>query len=490
MTYTVQEEVLENSYESEITGDSTTGFIVTNSRTPETIEVSASKTWDDANNQDGKRPSNITLRLLADGVEVASKELSQAENWKWTFTNLPKYKLGGQKINYVVTEDAMEDYSCQVSSYDFTNTHIPEKTFLQVTKAWNDGDNQDGLRPQSVTIKLLADGQDTGRTLELNGDNLWTGTFTEIDVYKPGAVGQKVTYTVEEEAIGNGYETVITGDQVKGYVVTNSRIPETIALSGSKTWDDQNNKDRIRPKYITIRLYADGEETQSKEISQADGWKWTFKDLPKYKDGKEITYTIGEDSIPGYTSKIDGFNITNTHKPKDPVKPKDPEETEPRLPEETEPKKPEETEVKTDTQPKPEEKREIKVTKVWDDKDNKAGHRPKEVFVKLYADDKNTGQFLVLKAENNWKGTFKDLDKTKEGKEITYTIEEKPVAKYTNKVTGTMDKGFTITNTYSPSIKGIPKTGDDFNGLKWALVGLASLGALVYTRKKNPRNKE
>ena len=38
-------------------------------------------------------------------------------------------------------------------------------------------------------------------------------------------------------------------------------------------------------------------------------------DLPKYKNEKEIVYTITEDAVAGYTTKIDGYNITNHKEP-------------------------------------------------------------------------------------------------------------------------------------------------------------------------------
>ena len=48
----------------------------TNSHTPEKTEVAGEKTWDDANDQDGKRPESITVNLLADGKKVAEKKVT------------------------------------------------------------------------------------------------------------------------------------------------------------------------------------------------------------------------------------------------------------------------------------------------------------------------------------------------------------------------------------------------------------------------------
>ncbi|MDD6920098.1 MAG: Cna B-type domain-containing protein, partial [Eubacteriales bacterium] len=99
-----------------------------------------------------------------------------------------------------------------------------DKTEVKVTKAWEDKNDQDGVRPNSVTIKLLADGKETGKTLTLTKADNWTGTFTDLDEYK---AGKKIKYTIKEEPVGNGYVSAITGSAEDGYVVTNVRTPNT-----------------------------------------------------------------------------------------------------------------------------------------------------------------------------------------------------------------------------------------------------------------------
>ena len=68
--------------------------------------VEGTKTWDDANNQDGKRPTKIKVILnkkVGGGQpsKVAEKEVTQADGWKWRFENLDKYEKG-QKIEYEI----------------------------------------------------------------------------------------------------------------------------------------------------------------------------------------------------------------------------------------------------------------------------------------------------------------------------------------------------------------------------------------------------
>ena len=88
-----------------------------------------------------------------------------------------------------------------------------DPTRIVVTKVWNDSDDRDHLRPDSVTIHLLANRVDTGRSVTLNENNNWSGGFKIEDATK--------VYTVSEDAV-TYYKPTITGTAQKGFTVTNT----------------------------------------------------------------------------------------------------------------------------------------------------------------------------------------------------------------------------------------------------------------------------
>ncbi len=415
-------------YQVTYTGNAAAGYTITNSYTPETTEVSGSKTWNDANDQDGKRPESITIRLLANGTEVDAKEVSADENWSFSFTDLPKYE-NGTEIDYTITEDTVDGYSTAYSGYDVINSYIPGKTSITVTKNWEDSNNQDGIRPNEITVKLLADGEDTGKILTLNEANNWKGSFTELSEYENGEV---IEYTVEEVSV-EGYKTVVTGSMAEGYIITNSHTPETTEVSGSKTWNDANDQDGKRPESITIRLLANGTEVDTKEVGADENWSWSFTDLPKYEAGKEIIYTITEDAVPDYTTEVKGYDVTNTYAPG---------------------------------------KTSVSVVKSWNDAEDQDGKRPESIQVQLYADGEAYGEPAVLNVENSWSHTWSDLNEKSEGNAIEYTVEEVGEtdgkiefngAEYLVTYTGDAAAGYTITNSYTAeriTVSG-SKTWDD-----------------------------
>ena len=392
IAYTVSEEAV-SGYTSKVDG-----YNITNSYTPETVKISGQKVWDDAENQDGKRPASVKVKILNGDTVVDEQNVTSANDWKYESTALPKY-AAGQEITYTVSEEAVPGYTSKVDGYNITNSYTPETTTVSGSKTWEDGDNQDGKRPASITVNLLADGQkvNTQTVGEAEG---WSYNFTDLPVYKDG---QRITYTVTEEAVP-GYST-----SLNGYNITNSYTPEKTEITANKTWNDSDNQDGKRPTKISIKLMktVGGVKTEvaSKEVTAADQWQTKFENLPVYENGQKIDYSIEEDDVAGYTKEIKDFTVTNSYTP---------------------------------------EMIKISGQKVWDDADNQDGKRPASVKVKVKNGDTVVDE-LEVTAANDWKFESKALPKYAAGQEIAYTVTEEAVADYQTKI----DK-FTITNSYTP----------------------------------------
>ena len=297
------------------------GYNITNTHTPEKISISGSKTWDDNGDQDGKRPSSITVRLFADGRVVSHKEITENDNWSWSFTGLDKYN-SGTEIVYTISEDEVADYTTVVNGYDVINTHKTETTSVSGRKTWNDNNNQDGVRPDSITVELLKTVDGTTTSMGDNYKRILTGStvdysWSELPVYE---AGKEITYTVKEvgeengKIVGKNREKYTVEYDSTGMNITNTYTPKTTSVSGTKTWVDYDNKYNSRPESITINLLANGGKVDSKTITpQNDSWTYKFEGLPVYKNGKKIIYTISEDTVSGYKSKVTGYNVTNTY---------------------------------------------------------------------------------------------------------------------------------------------------------------------------------
>ena len=388
------------------------GYDITNSHTPETVDVRGTKTWEDGDNQDGLRPEQITVKLLADGVETGqTTTATAANNWTYEFSNLPKNKAG-KAISYSVAEEAVAGYNTTVNGYDLTNNHATDLTSVSGTKTWEDNDDQDGLRPGQVTIKLLADGVETGQTAVASAANNWTYEFSNLPKNK---AGKAITYSVAEEAVA-GYTA-----SVNGYNIANSHTPETVSVQGTKTWQDNDNQDGVRPEQVTIKLLADGVETgQTAVANAANNWTYEFSNLPKNKAGKAIAYSVQEEAVAEYTASYQAYNVTNSHTPG---------------------------------------QTSHTVQKVWDDGQNQDGLRPVELKVQLYADDQKYGDEISLTAANNWTYTWSQLPEKAQGKAISYQAREVAVPEgYQADQPSTQAGVTTLTNRHTPEVTSVSGT--------------------------------
>lgn len=399
--YTIEEKTEIEGYTVKIAGSAKEGYIITNTHDPITIDIVGEKVWLDNNNNDNSRPESITVKLFANEKEVKSLKVTNetvvANNpntWLYEFKDLPKYE-NGKEINYTVKEEKVNNYETSYNKnnkFIIINTHENEQIKLSGTKTWNDNNNQDGIRPASIEVTLIGRvGEKTVYTsekIEVSADTNWTYEFEKLDKFYEG---KEIIYSVIEENV-KGYSV-----EYNGLDIINTHIPEVISITGEKVWDDSDNQDGIRPEKITVILNKTVTGNTTKvaenivEEDETGNWTFTFENLPKYENGKEISYTLEEVDVNGYTSEIKDYKITNTHAPE------------------------------TVT---------FNIVKEWYDYENNDGIRPNSITVRIKADDEEVAK-AILSEENNWNAIFENLPKYKNGIEINYEIVEDEVEGYT-----------------------------------------------------------
>lgn len=421
INYTIAEEKIPG-YTTTIAKDASGyKFTLTNTKPIETVTKTVSKVWKDSNNQDGLRPSAITIILTGDDGSRRVKSVSAAENWTTMFENLPKSQNHGQSIQYTVSEAFVSGYTDRVAqngdNYTITNTHTPAATELFVTKTWKDNGNNDGMRPDEITV--TAHGSD-GRsyTEKLNADNQWSVMFSNLPKYADGKV---IEYSLTEESVP-GYTSSITRNG-KSFVLINTHVDETKNITITKAWNDGNNQDGLRPKTITAVVNGSDGSARFVQLFEGQNWATNLNNLPKYKNGTEIQYTVKENAIPGYETEIkqtgDSYAITNSHTPA----------------------------VVT-----------VSAVKVWDDANNQDGIRPSLIQVTLTGSDGSVRNAAITK-NDGWTYQFKDLPQYKNGVKIDYTLQEANSNPYTYEIVkGSDGYSFTITNNYVPAAVNVPVT--------------------------------
>lgn len=421
INYTIAEEKIPG-YTTTIAKDASGyKFILTNAKAIDTVTKTVSKVWDDNNNQDGLRPTAITVILTGDDGSRRVKSVTAAENWTVTFENLPKNQNHGQNIQYTVSEAFVSGYTEAITqngdNYTITNTHTPASSEFFVTKIWKDNGNNDGMRPDEITV--TAHGSD-GRsyTKKLNADNQWSVMFSNLPKYADGKV---IEYSLTEESVP-GYTSSITRNG-KSFILINTHVDETKNITITKAWNDGNNQDGLRPKTITAVVSGSDGSARFVQLFEGQNWATNLNNLPKYKNGTEIQYTVKENAIPGYETEIkqtgDSYAITNSHTPA----------------------------VVT-----------VSAVKVWDDANNQDGIRPSLIQVTLTGSDGSVRNAAITK-NDGWTYQFKNLPKYKNGTKIDYTLQEANSNPYTYEIVkGSDEYSFTITNNYVPAVVNVPIT--------------------------------
>ncbi|OTY24817.1 hypothetical protein BK732_07390, partial [Bacillus thuringiensis serovar navarrensis] len=227
-------------------------------------------------------------------------------------------------------------------------------------------------------------------TKEVSAASEWKYVFTDLAAYD--AEGKAYKYEVKEQAV-DGYQS-----EVKGNDITNTKIGKT-KVEGTKTWKDDNAKDR--PTMIKVDLLQNGQVIATQEVTEVTGWKYEFKDLAAYDaEGKAYKYEVKEQAVDGYQTEVKGYDITNTKVGQ----------------------------------------AKVEGTKTW--KDGNSSERPSMIKVDLLQNGKVIDTKEVS-AASEWKYVFTDLAAyDAEGKAYKYEVKEQPVDGYQSEV-----KGYDITNT-------------------------------------------
>ncbi|HDR7507004.1 TPA: Cna B-type domain-containing protein, partial [Bacillus toyonensis] len=328
----------------------------------------------------------IKVDLLQNGTVIATQEVSEATGWKYEFKDLAAYDANGVAYKYEVKEQAVAGYESKVNGTDITNTKVG-KTKVEGTKTWKDDNAKD--RPEMIKVDLLQNGTVIA-TQEVSKATGWKYEFKDLAAYDANGVAYK--YEVKEQPVA-GYESKVSGTDI-----TNTKVGET-KVEGTKTWKDDNAKDR--PEMIKVDLLQNGKVVDTKEVTAATNWKYTFEKLQAYDaNGVAYKYEVKEQPVAGYESQVSGTDITNTKVAK----------------------------------------LTVEGTKTWND--NNATDRPSTIKVDLLQNGKVVDTKEVT-AETNWKYAFADVEAyDANGVAYKYEVKEQPVAGYQSDV-----HGYDITNT-------------------------------------------
>lgn len=201
--------------------------------TPYTLKIM--KSWTGDKKKD--RPKEITLHMYVGQHYVQDITLKEEKNWTAEIKDFPDpdtlidNKTGALlPINFTEKDgnkyvlsvlSRVKDSKARTYTIQLDNSI---NTSVKVIKKWIDNENKRGLRPGNITVGLLANGKDTGKTLVLSDKVKWKGKFDTLPVYENDEI---VKYEVKEIGAIKGYTSKIEGNASEGFTIKNTIIPPT-----------------------------------------------------------------------------------------------------------------------------------------------------------------------------------------------------------------------------------------------------------------------
>ena len=277
-------------------------------------QVTATKAWENMDSDAAKANTltSIKLQVKNGDTVVAEQEVTEKDNWTYTFRNLPVYDANGNKITYTIDEAVvsakdqakLDLYEKSIKNGVITNTFKPErvteKTDVTMTKVWEDNNNTFNTRPDSIILTV------NGIDYEVTGTKKADSWSRTENLPKYDAEGREISYTATEKTVPTGYEKV----SEEGLTVTN-RANELINKTAYKADANGNigspatNKDTFAANetvYYKITLKNAGSEPISKTVTDEIPLRLTLNTV----DGKN-----GES---GTTDKGDNWTVTKNDK--------------------------------------------------------------------------------------------------------------------------------------------------------------------------------
>lgn len=253
------------------------------------FNINVSKVWDDDNNRDGIRPASVKVQLTRNGQPYGDVVvLDDSNSWKHVFEYLDKTEPNGDPIDWSVRElDVPDGYEFGIATSltdkgevnaTVTNTHAIYTMSGAGTKTWTGETNGTVMRPDSITVNLLADGkkiQSKTVTPDIQGN--WTYDFgalprnvRENDVTRP------IEYTVTEEYV-EGYVPEYAGDAGNLDIVNKYYPYGDITLTKTAVDTTAASADKEFTFQLTLQYPTGAKDEQGNEVYDYDTGEYQWE---------------------------------------------------------------------------------------------------------------------------------------------------------------------------------------------------------------------
>ena len=210
--------------------------------------------WSDEDNYDGFRPESVTMQIGNKDVTLNesngwSGEATVSSDAKWTIAPVAGYTVSSTGSDIVLVT-----YSRSVKTTGLSG----------VTVVWDDNNNAAGLRPDSVKVNLLADGNPARSPAAASAANSWTVSWESLPIYREKSKeAEAIVYSVSQVDQLDAYTTTVSGATITNTLKTgklslkvSASAPEGADVSGLRV--TVSGPDPQMPVTLTYGALAGG----------------------------------------------------------------------------------------------------------------------------------------------------------------------------------------------------------------------------------------
>ena len=277
------------------------------------ITHTVTKLWQDEENALGVRPESITVALYRNNQKVDEAQVTAADGWVYTFTDLPAFDEQGVKYTYAVRELPVPGYSTsqmmQGNTTTITNTPLGVLEIAKVVEG-----NQERDFPFTLTLTMNgapvtgsypAVGSDGETVVELDAQGMYTFRLGHGESLQLRGLPVSAAYAITESC-GIAYEGEVTEGSSEGIILRNeinrvafTNTEKTTSFQATKIWIGGSGP-------IQLTLYANGKKMEPQPAHTRINDVYTFQNLPVYDDlDTPIIYTAKEKYFDGYVTIYD-----------------------------------------------------------------------------------------------------------------------------------------------------------------------------------------
>ncbi len=170
-------------------------------------------------------------------------------------------------------------------------------TTREVEKVWEDNNNEDGIRPTSIKVRLRAEGTNYINEVELNQLNNWKAKWTNLPKYNNGV---EINYIIEEVGQVEGYTSTSKVEGNKTIITNTHVVQKSIDLALRKFISNVQGIDYDRSPTVDFTNLIPNGTSKTARYEHS-------KTPVGVKVGDIVTYTIrvyNEGELDAYVGKV------------------------------------------------------------------------------------------------------------------------------------------------------------------------------------------